>query len=110
MALEEANKVDGIGIENDTGFVVLTIADAWDWQDEQKHLKALQSKLNAYVNFVESGQIWEAYPNSVGRQVVIDIVTRFPLPKAGADFLERVASICADFKVKVRTRHHAGAT
>jgi hypothetical protein len=104
MALEEPNKVDAIGIENDTGSIVLTIADAWDWQDEQKHLRALQAKLNAYINFVESGQIWEAYPDSKERQLVIDIIARFPLSQAGADLLERVSIACADFQVKVRSR------
>jgi hypothetical protein len=110
MALDNPDKIDAIGIENDSGLAVLTVTDAWDWQDEQKHLVALQAKLNAYVNFVESGQIWESYPDAVGRHVVIDVVGKFPIPQAGIDLLRSVSEVCADFEVKIRNRHYEGSS
>ena len=108
MALDEPNKIDAIGIENCTGLAILTIADAWDWREEQKHFVALQAKLNAYLNFIESGQIWESYPDAVGHKLAIDVVGRFPIPQPGIDFLERVSSACADLGVKIRYRHYTG--
>src|SRR5262249_12445616 len=109
MSLEQTEVIDAVGIEKATGFVVLTITDAWDWNDERSHLLALQAKMNAYFKFVESGQIWESYPKAVGRQVVIDVVVKFPLPQIAIDFLKRASDACADLGLKVRHRHYPGS-
>jgi hypothetical protein len=108
MALEKPDTVDAVGIERNSDFVALTIADAWDWQDEGKHLLALQAKLNAYFSFVESGQIWQSYPEASGRQIVIDVVGKFPLPQIGIDLLTRASDACADLGVRIRYRHYPG--
>jgi hypothetical protein len=109
MALEKPEIVDAVGIENDTGFAVLTIADQWDWEDERKHLLALQAKLSAYFGFIGGGQIWETYPQAVGRQLVIDVVGRFPIPQAGSDLLKRASETYADLGVLIRIRHYPGS-
>lgn len=109
MALDKPDEVDALGIENGTGFAVLTIADAWDWKDERAHLMALQAKLNAYLNFIESGQIWESYPDAEGKQVVIDVIGRFPVPQSGIDFFRRAADVTAELKIRIRHRHYVGA-
>ncbi|PWU17391.1 MAG: hypothetical protein C5B50_11435 [Verrucomicrobia bacterium] len=79
MGLDNPKTVDAAGIEKETEFAVLTIADSWDWEDERQHLEALQTKLNAYFNFIESGQIRHSYPEAAGRKVVIEIVGKYPL-------------------------------
>ena len=108
MALDETNVVDALGIENDTGFAVLTIADQWDWEDEHAHLLALQAKLNAYFRFIETGQIWEIYPEATGRHLIIDVVGRYPLPQIGDDLLKHAAAACAELGISIRARHHPG--
>jgi hypothetical protein len=108
MALDRPEIVDAVGIENDTGFVVLTIADQWDWEDEREHLLALQAKLNAYFNFIESGQIWKNYPEAAGRRLVIDVVGRFAIPQIGNDLLNRASDACANLGVFIRTRRYPG--
>jgi hypothetical protein len=67
MSLDQPNKVDAIGLEKGTDQTVLTIADSWDWTDEPKHLIALQAKLNSYLEFIESGQVWDEYPTAKGK-------------------------------------------
>src|ERR1700681_2135590 len=67
MSLDNLEVVDAVGTEKDGGTIVLTIFDAWDWDDRREHLLALQAKLNSYFAFVESGQIYEAYPSAAGR-------------------------------------------
>ena len=66
MSLENAKVVDAIGIEDTTGFAVLTIADSWDWQDEQQHLAALQEKLNTYFDFIGAGEVFSAHWQASG--------------------------------------------
>lgn len=102
MSLEQVNTVDAVGIENDTQHAVLTIADSWDWTDEQAHLSALQAKLNAYFGFIESGQVWESYPAAKGRKLRIDVVFRFA-PTAGAiEFLAKASDVASELDVSVR--------
>nr|WP_211171156.1 DUF6572 domain-containing protein [Bacillus sp. DNRA2] len=37
------------------------IADHLDWENELQHLKLLQDKINAYISFIESGQVYSVY-------------------------------------------------
>jgi|SRR5437016_2466958 len=109
MGLDKPDIVDAVGIENATGSAVLTIADSWDWNDERAHLLALQAKLNAYFKFIESGQMLNSYPEAAGRNVVIDVVARFPIPKIGVDLLEHASDTYAGLGVAIRTRRYDGS-
>lgn len=96
MSLEQLNTVDAIGLENETGNVVLTIADSWDWTDKHCHLSALQEKMNAYFEFIESGQVWESYPDAKGRQLKINVVFRFAPPANATEFLAKAADVALE--------------
>lgn len=87
MGLENPNVVDLAGTLRDSSAVVLTIADAWDWADEHAHLAALQRKLDNYLAFIASGQVFETYPDAVGRKVVIDVVTSVAVAAVGLELL-----------------------
>jgi hypothetical protein len=106
MAIDNPDIVDAIGVEKSTGSLVLTIADEWDWQNEGQHLLALQAKLNGYFRFIESGQIKMEHPEAIGRQVVVDVVGRFPLPKVGLELLKRASNTGDRLGIQVRSRHH----
>lgn len=108
-SLDNPNTVDAIGTEKTSGDIILTITDSWDWSDEQKDLLALQDKLNSYFNFIESGQIFEEYPDAKGQKLVIDVVTRFPMPESGLGLLEKANEACTDLGVKVRNTHYPGS-
>jgi hypothetical protein len=107
MALDDPNKVDAVGIENETEKIILTILDECDWNEPHHHLLALQAKLNAYFDFVEEGQLSTAYPAAVGRDIVIDIITRYPLPSEGTQLLARAAEACKELRIEIRTRQMA---
>lgn len=102
MALEDSNVVDAAGIEKATGFIVLTITDAWDWTDEQAHINALQAKLNNYVQFVKSGEILDTFPEAAIKPVIIDLYFQLPLPPIGEHFLRHANSECEKHGIKVR--------
>jgi hypothetical protein len=106
MSLDNVEVVDAVGTETEGGTVVLSIIDAWDWNDERSHLRALQDKLNAYFGFVESGQIYEAYPDADGPPLRIDIVSKFPIPEAGLAFLEKASAVAAELNMTVAHRLH----
>ena len=104
MSIDQADRTDVIGVDKISGRVILTVSDHWDWKDEHAHLSALQAKLNTYVRFIESGELNRAYPDSVGRQPVVEIVLREPMPTAGSSFLHEVGSLLSASGIEVRSR------
>ena len=58
MSIEQTNTVDFVSIDEISGDALLTISDhlAWD-ENEGAHLELLQNKLNAYLRFIESGEL-----------------------------------------------------
>ena len=73
MSIASATIVDVVSTDPASGEVVLTISDHLDWT-ESEHFSLLESKISAYLSFVESGQLIEAYPFARDRRVRIDLV------------------------------------
>jgi hypothetical protein len=110
MSLNDSNVVDAVGFEQLSNTVVLNILDSSTWDDELSHLLALQTKLNSYFAFVESGQVYEAYPEAIGRPLRIDIIGREPLPPTAITFLEKASEIAAQLSMKIAFRFYPGST
>lgn len=105
MSINQTNIIDIIETTPE-GKVVLTISDHHSW-GEAWHLQLLQDKINAYLQFIESGQILEDYPNAVGREVIIETAMKYqPTPEA-ALFLEKAKDIIkgAGFDFNWRVHH-----
>lgn len=64
MSIIDTNKIDGIGKSKNENKLALMIADHLDWVDELQHLTLLQEKINAYISFIESGQVFNLYPEA----------------------------------------------
>ena len=64
MSILDKNKVDGIGKSKTENKLALMIADHLDWENELQHLTLLQDKINTYISFIESGQIYSVYPDA----------------------------------------------
>jgi hypothetical protein len=92
MSIEETTTVDFVTIENATGNALLTISDHLPWATEEgRHLELLQEKINAYLRFIESGELVTKLPEARGRHLVINLVGEFPLSEQGMLFVERAA-------------------
>jgi hypothetical protein len=94
MTVAQTGVVDWMGIEKGTGHVSLTVVDDLDWSDEQKHLLLLQEKLNTYLAFIESGEVFERLVEEVGRRVPastpvkVTILAKFELTPRSRAFLD----------------------
>lgn len=106
MSLENTKVVDAAGLENASNTVVLSILDSWDWEDEQRHLLALQEKLNTYFEFIESGQVYDAYPDAKGRVLRIDVIGRYPITGRARDFFDKAAAVASELNVEVLHKVH----
>ncbi|HGP7195337.1 TPA: DUF6572 domain-containing protein, partial [Neisseria meningitidis] len=60
MSILEENVIDSASIEN--GILILTISDHLKWDNE--HLFLLQEKINSYIQYIGSGQIFEDFGES----------------------------------------------
>jgi hypothetical protein len=98
MSVAQRNIVDAIGTEAASGDVVMTIADHLDWSEPAVHLRALQDKVNDYLNFLDSGENEISYPASVGRNIRINVVFLHSPPTGEVeDYLARIRTIVRDF-------------
>jgi hypothetical protein len=94
--VEDTNKVDSIGIDKNSGVVILKIFDHLDWINEHDHLLLLQEKINSYLGFLESKEIYEAYPDSRDRKFQIDIAFLEKPSAKAIKFLDTVSKIVLD--------------
>jgi hypothetical protein len=88
MSIDQTDVVDFVSIDNASGDLWLTISDHLPWdEDEGNHLVLLQDKLNAYLRFIESGEVFETVPEARGRNIVINLVGKFSLSQQADLFL-----------------------
>lgn len=79
MSIENASVVDEMGILEDNHTVQLLINDEMDWEDESKHLKCIEAKINGYLDFWRSGQILKKYPHAGDFDVHFKVIFKYKL-------------------------------
>lgn len=102
VSVEHVDVVDVTSVDKGTGHVVLTISDHLDWSDSGRHQAVLQKKLNAYLSFIESGELLKHFPDAKGRRVAINIVFKFRPDREGTRFLERAKHVIASAGFELR--------
>jgi hypothetical protein len=104
MTVEQIQAVDFIGVDA-SGRAVLTISDYLLWDDIKSHLFTLQEKLNAYLRFIESGEMIEKRPELAGRAILISVVLKFPIPNEADWFFAKTSAAieAAGFRFEART-------
>ncbi len=101
MSIDNPDVIDAIGIDRETGEVILTISDHLEWEESyQEHTSRLEGKIGQYLNFIFSGQLIEEYPDGVGKKIRIDIVQKYPPDAQGHSWLQAA-------KRHVETRGHS---
>ena len=90
MSIDQTDTIDFASVDNASGDLWLTISDHLPWEEnEGNHLVLLQDKLNAYLRFIESGELFEKVRDARGRNIVINIVGKFPLSQKADSFLNK---------------------
>jgi asparagine synthetase A len=93
VSVEQTETVDVISVDQKTGEVILTVSDHLDWTENLKHQTLLQSKLNTYLRFVESGELLESYPSAKNRRIAFCVVFKFAPDQEAREFLARVQQV-----------------
>jgi hypothetical protein len=99
MSVEDRNKIDIIFLEEENHRVVLVITDHLNWKedmDEGEHLLLLQNKINAYLYFIESGQMVQNTPEWKDIPVVIQVDAMHVPTENAARFYRLIGEIVSD--------------
>ena len=98
MTVEELKVVDISAFDRRKGRIYLAIADhlGWGEDEEEHHLLCLQAKINAYLYFIESGQLKEQLPDWAGFPITIKVVAKYVPRGEGTKFHKLVAKIVED--------------
>ncbi len=99
--MEYIDKIDFIST-SPCGSVELTISDHLEWDEKNEHVLLLQDKINSYLNFVDSGQIFEEYPNSKNKNIAIEIVMKFEPNEYALNFLQKCKSILDELNIEFK--------
>ena len=91
MSVNQTNVIDAISIRPD-GNVSLTISDHHSWE-EPWHLSLLQDKINSYLQFIETGQIFDDYPDASGKELIIQTVMKYEPTEEAISFFLQVREI-----------------
>ena len=93
MTIEQTETIDFLSVEKVTGVVRMTISDHLDWNSEKEHIDLLQDKINAYLRFIEGGELIDNYPEYRGKKIVIYIAAKYNPSTLGLLFLEHAREI-----------------
>lgn len=107
MSVKEPDMVDGMGIDEKNNILVLMIADPYGFQiQEYEHLKAIQTKINNYVGYIESKGYRSAYGNREFDGFRIELVFKHQYTENGKMFLnagkKQLKERNIDFEYRVR--------
>jgi hypothetical protein len=90
MSVDQKRIIDFISLNKKGDLVTLTVSDHLEWLQDNEHMLILQNKLNDYLMFVESGEIYKKYPQYKGLKIRIDVACKYPPVGDGIKFLELV--------------------
>ena len=89
MSVKDTKKIDGMGIEEATNTLVFLITDPFPWNvQEYQHLKAIQTKINNYVGYIEHQDYRTAYGSRKFSRFRIETALKFAPTKNGRAFFE----------------------
>ena len=73
MTVSQLDVIDFVAQKPDTNEMYLIITDHLDWNFEG-HIDTLKAKVNAYVDYINSDALLEAYPHAKEKNIVIELL------------------------------------
>ncbi|EPZ0458068.1 DUF6572 domain-containing protein [Bacillus cereus group sp. BfR-BA-01489] len=97
MALHDTDKIDLVSRDNNNeDFIYLTIFDALGWEEEvrEEHALLLQEKINAYLAFIENGEINTYIPELTNTsKFIIRVIAKYDLNDYAGNFYSLVRDV-----------------
>ncbi|WP_354623897.1 DUF6572 domain-containing protein [Psychromonas sp. MME2] len=93
MSVVDTACIDAIGIEKEVKRVFLTIIDPLLWDQDNVHLFTLQEKINTYLFFIESGELYKSFPDSKGFDIAIELILKHMPTSEAITFFDKTSQI-----------------
>lgn len=107
MTIEQPKIIDFVALDKDNENAWLILIDHLVWDaEEREHLFMLQEKLNVYLHYIESGQLYDDFPKAVGRKIGIRVFGEHPLSAKAEKFFELSRGRIAELGFKLQFEHH----
>jgi hypothetical protein len=90
MSVEEKDIIDLVSTKDNV--VTLSIADHLTWDDEQQHLAHLQDELNRYLDFINSGELVDKFPETADHRPVVCVHFVHSPTETAQQFLEKASA------------------
>jgi hypothetical protein len=97
MTIEEKGIVDFIEINHERGVANLVISDHLAWEEVNRHLLLVQEKINEYLSFIESGNLFEARADLRALRLVIKLTALFLPPPEARTFYDELQRTLASY-------------
>jgi hypothetical protein len=107
MSVDDLTTIDCMGIPIDAPHEVnLGISDHLDWDVSfDEHLYMLQAKINAYLGFIESGEIYQSFPPATQTtKKVIEVFFKNEPPSHANPFLNHVSDCLKKLSIELKMR------
>jgi len=112
MTIDQMDVVDLIGHDRADDEIVLFICDHLPWSDNDEenfsHMDLLQQKIYRYLDFIESGEINERYPKSIGKKTRLRVTAKYTLNKEAQAFFNKIQNYLSQQGYKLEFRHLPG--
>jgi hypothetical protein len=94
MSIENTGVIDAIGTNDEKSTITLLATDHLKWgDDDDQHMLLLQEKMNTYLRFYESREIFEHFPEAVNYRVILKISGSYDLNSKGKWFYDQMLPI-----------------
>src|SRR5215471_7065755 len=94
MTVEDKDLIDRMGRDRKTHEIVLFIFDHLPWTEDKHeitaHLAFLQDKIYRYLDFIESGEIYETYPSEPEEKPRLALFAKYQLNEEAKAFFDRI--------------------
>jgi len=101
MTVENIDIIDALGIEKDTGEIILTISDHLPWNSNSDHFEILEKKIGRYLDFIQSGQLVESIQDASKRRLRISIFCKHEPDDHAYNFLKAAERELAEFGIAI---------
>ena len=104
MSIENTRVIDAIGSNDEKATITLLATDHPQWgEDDDQHMLLLQEKVNTYLRFYESGEIFAHFPEAKHYSVALKISGAYNLNSKGKWFYDQMIPILkeANFAVEL---------
>jgi hypothetical protein len=76
VTVEEADRIDSVTLSADGGSYRLLMTEVRPFEDSDEQFTQLMEKVNAYVEFIQTGQLYDRFPEARGKALDVRLICR----------------------------------